>query len=171
MSKHTKGPWKITRGWIASEHPDADGDEMVIVKGGEPGFSLYGVPPAFEKKANLRLIAAAPELLAALKAICAQQSDSNVMKNYTPLQNYNVWHAVEAAMAKAEGREPDYSDLGDRAELVENHDSAMEVRRLDGKPVPDDRDYWLCSGDCQRRLNPIEVTFEETCVHCGGRAV
>lgn len=60
MVKHTPGPWKA-RG--NSVWHNAEGDEIGIVAG------VSTSKPAAENAANARLIAAAPDLLAALRLI------------------------------------------------------------------------------------------------------
>lgn len=59
-SKHTPGPWKINTDWY---HIDAPRGLTVAAVFGSTG------PHAAESKANAKLIAAAPELLAACKAM------------------------------------------------------------------------------------------------------
>lgn len=65
MSKHTPGPWRLRRN--AQECPD----DMIVMN--EEGASICDCAPGnpdisiAEAKANARLCAAAPKLLAALK--------------------------------------------------------------------------------------------------------
>ena len=115
MSKHTPGPWrvgnsdevyagtKIVAGTYSSgdymPHPEAkiDGQQVGLV---EPKESI----------ANVRLIAAAPEMLEALKA--AEQilkRSPNLVTNdrgrFRNVSTISVEAEVRAAIAKAEGRE------------------------------------------------------------------
>ena len=98
MAKHTPGPW------IASATNSKFGSWGVFTKG-----AMYGVldasAPGINSEANARLIASAPELLEALKAVsnaanvCAAKDEANA----------NYWFAIQRqvnqAIAKAEGRE------------------------------------------------------------------
>ena len=82
MSKHTPGPWKLNGGiWAGADHIC-----------GWPLRSDVGHEAA---EANGRLIAAAPDLLEAAKAIVA---GGYVMDFDSP-----EWTTLEAAIAKAEG--------------------------------------------------------------------
>lgn len=96
MSAHTPGPWSVYE----------DEDEPTLVVGHEKmpsyhiplwGRVLSETPPTEEDRANARLIAAAPDMLDALKAyIAADESgdhDSFV----------NAYEGARAAIAKAEG--------------------------------------------------------------------
>lgn len=89
MSKHTPGPWVFQ----AHDHwlPAVVIGESVWHAGLVTGRERPG-----EHEANARLIAAAPDLLAALKAllpwVAAPPSDSA-----------EAWRAAQAAIAKAEG--------------------------------------------------------------------
>jgi hypothetical protein len=65
MSKHTPGPWEIDRGWHLYER---DRYYKIVAGWDYPhGFSLS----AFMNEADACLIAAAPDLLEALKAVLA----------------------------------------------------------------------------------------------------
>lgn len=105
---HTPGPWTVrnypaneTEGDDAETHIQAYADEN-----GEEGASLAWVnrwtfgdsPPAAESVANARLIAAAPELLAALEELSAY-SASDVDANEASFEQARE-HA-RAAIAKA----------------------------------------------------------------------
>lgn len=95
-SKHTPGPWSFLR----SKAP-VDGEYDFAISGeGAPvlaevfgRFSNGGYSPAED---NARLIAAAPELLDALRNLVAVQP--NLMANSAELAN------ARAAIAKADGR-------------------------------------------------------------------
>lgn len=64
MSAHTPGPWQFI---------DILG--ACIVRAGQREVLAYRHSPDAENKANARLIAAAPELLAALELIAEQSSE------------------------------------------------------------------------------------------------
>lgn len=93
MSKHTQGPWfsgpkcEIS-GWVDIFSIEADG-----------GKSLpFAACKHHDQEANARLIAAAPELLEALK-LCYEHC-----RLYHPeVEQNNVGESVRAAIAKAEG--------------------------------------------------------------------
>ena len=88
MSKHTPGPWHI------NDH--AHDEEVVYIEA-----DRYGVASIFTdtdkvdstELANARLIAAAPELLEALKNI--ENDDGHIPST--------IWNMCKAAIAKAEG--------------------------------------------------------------------
>lgn len=91
--KPTPGPWRVEQERIA---PD---DIRFDVVAGLSGEVLVACPPS---EADARLIAAAPDMLAALKALWAdrdvRQSDQAACKRL-----YEAWRALRAAIAKAEG--------------------------------------------------------------------
>ena len=106
-SKHTPGPWFYA--WVGE-----NGDHFLHISSptGEicdlPMFRYGDLPPSMvnaTREANARLIASAPELLEALKAVsnaanvCAAKDEANA----------NYWFAIQRqvnqAIAKAEGRE------------------------------------------------------------------
>lgn len=93
-TKHTKGPWHCTK-----KHPrqisDARGFKIAkclrLTKGSN--FSM----PEEEAQANAHLIAAAPELLEALKAVLDSLFESG-------RRDFEAEQRAEDAIAKAEGR-------------------------------------------------------------------
>lgn len=95
-NKHTPGPWFATRPehahgwWIVST--DQDGDNCVD-DSGDGGF----------EEANARLIAAAPDMLDALKILVNADYETVTQegKPCIPLQRLYI---AMAAIAKAEGR-------------------------------------------------------------------
>lgn len=91
QSSHTPGPWAIQ-----STHP---GNGRIAI--GVPGIvdSLCELRSirCHDNIANARLIAAAPDLLAALKAIDADYAEREYMEDYPPRA------IARAAIAKAEG--------------------------------------------------------------------
>lgn len=98
---HTPGPWTATRGecegkpesWfdVTAPWPECGPDERQNIA------MIYGRDPV---EANARLIAAAPDLLAALKAI----TDPAYGNPGYPEENKQIEAQAEAAIAKAEGR-------------------------------------------------------------------
>ena len=71
MSKHTPGPWNNSHGGIRSAHGmNIDGTLGGFERHGDGGFiATIGTPKV---QANAALIAAAPDLLAAVKEMVAQ---------------------------------------------------------------------------------------------------
>lgn len=104
MTAHTPGPWVIDRA-IALD----DGEELLYVQTpelrGTPGHDYrmeYGAMHIcrvyHDSEANARLIAAAPDLLAACKAI------HGYLKPLRFICGTPEYAAVEQAIAKAEGK-------------------------------------------------------------------
>jgi len=96
MSKHTPGPWKTRRGYIDEEQVEVYPLNSKVKRPALPS-EIATVSDAYpEMRANARLIAAAPDLLEACKAMRDARADS-----------YNEIVAgmekIEAAIAKAEG--------------------------------------------------------------------
>jgi len=93
VAKHTSGPWGITE----------DGDYIRQVNGGRRLYiaAVLEVPIEGETQANARLLAAAPELLEALKESLPQLRWANVHGSRCD----ELIAEVVAAIAKAEGRD------------------------------------------------------------------
>lgn len=104
MSKHTPGPWELTRGdgYTVVAGIDQYGDRHEIATSynthpqeGNPVEEWH--PP---QEANVRLIAAAPDMLAALKALVADIAACQT----AALPGGSTCRRAESAIAKAEGR-------------------------------------------------------------------
>jgi hypothetical protein len=95
--KRTPGPWSVLSGLTDLDWPGIEGDSCSIVIIGDEG-SDCGVQGATleEAAANARLIAAAPDLLAALKALCAAYEACNG-------EDHPAYALARAAILKAEG--------------------------------------------------------------------
>lgn len=99
MSAHTQGPW-----WVdAQRFADV---ETFTVRAGDKGREVASgqcIQP--RRKADARLIAAAPDMLSVLKALHAELSDRYDGAPDSGL-DWMVRHldALEKAIAKAEGR-------------------------------------------------------------------
>ncbi len=96
MSEHTPGPW------VAWQERAPNGPWMVEMGAGELhiGFLPNGAPD----EANARLIAAAPDLLAALRLLMEQPTMSPI--DMSPAQRGALWNAhilSRLAIAKATG--------------------------------------------------------------------
>lgn len=100
MTQHTPGPWEA-RHWGAADHEMEDGETAFIVTAAESSGLLS------RSNADARLIAAAPDLLAALKALLpvAEAFERQASKGAGGRRGGAVFAAVRAAIAKAEGRE------------------------------------------------------------------
>jgi hypothetical protein len=92
MSKHTPGPWKVASGFIQAPRRDTSKQHDIDVARVQLDSGLY----AGEFDANARLIAAAPDLLEALRnAVNAHMADRD--DGAIP-----EWvHEARAAIAKA----------------------------------------------------------------------
>jgi hypothetical protein len=109
-AQHTPGPWEVDSGGIQEFHVGSDGVGVPVVpiykQDGYLSHPVAWVHPYLylgDPTADAHLIAAAPELLAALKALLENDA-VNVWVGGNP----NVINAVVeqglAAIAKAEGR-------------------------------------------------------------------
>jgi hypothetical protein len=106
MSAHTPGPWRVDictpeSGKSIAVHVDTRavkaGRVMVVALCGRPGVTYV--------EANARLIAAAPELFAAVKA--AEQFFDDQIHCRKPTQKWTEYVAqIRAAIASAEGKKP-----------------------------------------------------------------
>ena len=96
MSKHTPGPWYYTNEGINSMGiVEKDGTNIMHMA------TLQNSSASRHMEANARLIAAAPDLLEALKIFLNEFNDSEVMMR-TPIAYYKAVSAARAAIAKAE---------------------------------------------------------------------
>lgn len=95
MSKHTPGPWKTQ---LVDDTTVVDGNGLVIAHIG----GLY-LGDACPMEANARLIAAAPDLLEALKAVEAalrkDARDKSIAKDTVEyhLDGQTMYHAINTA--------------------------------------------------------------------------
>ncbi len=101
--KHTPGPW--TR--LTDDPSDESRFATTSIIGSNDKYVLSQIDTrnSAEGNANLRLIAAAPELLEALKLLLVKQSF--IEKNCDPLALKRIGSAmpqIRAAIAKAEGK-------------------------------------------------------------------
>lgn len=99
-TRHTPGPWQ------AGTHTTAKGERIVMAEGLNPVAIVHNgdIRAAYDAA----LIAAAPELLAALKAHQALFEDMARFVKVMALQDYALFNEApalaRAAIAKAEGR-------------------------------------------------------------------
>lgn len=96
MSDHTPGPWSADYGDF-SAYCETGAEVCRVTKGNhDDGASI----PEAEMEANLRLVAAATEILAALKELVAYDDGSSEPEDY----GYEVLQRCKTAIAKAEGK-------------------------------------------------------------------
>jgi hypothetical protein len=96
MATHTKGPWDAVPKDDPRGQPGAYFRGIVEIVSMDPPFSIVLASRAREWEANARLIAAAPDMLAALQA-CTD------VLNHFPVGS-RLRAKVESAIAKAEGK-------------------------------------------------------------------
>jgi hypothetical protein len=103
MSKHTPGPWSYgidhdpTAWWIYGDTGDGMHPRIAKV---EFGIRFHHTDEAEEAEvaANARLIAAAPKMLAALKA-----AKNHLYNGFEPDNQCQAYHDVVAVIREAEG--------------------------------------------------------------------
>ena len=102
MSKHTPGPWVVDA---------AQYGYIITAKGGAYDIAVVRDIGNEDNKANARLIAAAPELLAALKRA------TDLLARY---DHDDAWRQARAAIAEAE--QPAEQQLAQQAKPVQDQD-------------------------------------------------
>lgn len=115
MTAHTPGPWRFVhdaQGPCMVMHPTLHGVAIANLSDSfhpSNGFVDIKTPGAPERSANARLIAAAPELLAALKYAdwFMEHMAKWMQPEMMPPEQYNkIKWGIEAAIAKAKGETP-----------------------------------------------------------------
>ena len=104
-TRHTSGPWQVVTGedWDGATVQTQGGRIVACCDGCDiPGATKE--PTTEEAKANARLIAAAPEMLDALKTLHACHRAFSGSDDWTTLDD-EARAEVEAIIAKAEGRD------------------------------------------------------------------
>lgn len=101
MSEHTRGPWRVGKGFGSvvadTPVPEVNGSDAVEYYGGH--LVAESISPA-----NARLIAAAPDLLAALKACLPYAMQA--LNDIGGMDEYNAVTNAEKAIARATGAKP-----------------------------------------------------------------
>lgn len=102
MAGHTKGPWIVKSGSIIPSdgtlrHVYPDGSRSSLAKVWPMNL------PKGEYDANAQLMAAAPDLLEALKALWCDIVEYNIINHMPNANNNHAMLQAAAAMAKATG--------------------------------------------------------------------
>lgn len=93
--KHTPGPWKVAHGMRGLQNLKVHGVEN------NEGLGIVNCGTGKDGEANARLIAAAPDMLEALKLIVKMGNDSSPEGIAVINRGYEM---AAAAIAKVEGR-------------------------------------------------------------------
>lgn len=96
MSKHTPGPWDVLPYVDAIKILDSNGSSIALVC--DRWTDEPGMPPD-----NARLIAAAPDMLAALQRLCEQAEMTEDYRDSFDGTLVNACKQARAAIAKAKG--------------------------------------------------------------------
>lgn len=97
MSKHTPGPWTLGNGEVRIRTEKNEQGRSILVAECYTTGNAGRYPKYEERKANARLIAAAPELLEALKKLLeAYKHDTSILSNL-------FIQIAQEAITKAEG--------------------------------------------------------------------
>ncbi len=98
MTKHTAAPWHIGT-------PPPNGEQAIGAQNGMMvAIATTGVGMKEETLANARLIAAAPELLEALKEMCSYTAELNPNQGFDGFDDCAV-NKARAAIVKATGEQ------------------------------------------------------------------
>ena len=102
MSNHTPGPWMVSR------YSQCTVLKSITIRGGNDIIARISIPASvFDNrpyKANARLIAAAPDLLKAAKAI--MDNLDGMVGEVTSGYHEDIIAPLRAAIAKATGEQP-----------------------------------------------------------------
>lgn len=101
MTKHTPGPWAVYKGQSRLNQRVKHLAKVCIVDKDDPVAVTYGHTLS-EAKGNARLIAAAPELLAALKDLRGKVQAHPTHSNDKAMRDRLA--RCDAAIARAEGK-------------------------------------------------------------------
>lgn len=107
MSEHTPGPWTIRFGLnVMGKDVRYPSQERLVANAGGHANNIWNEQVTAENEANARLIAAAPDLLEALKEILAAGESyvDSADEVKAMLRFGRANDAARAAIAKAEGR-------------------------------------------------------------------
>lgn len=110
MTEHTPGPWKIDGTYIVNPLGDTPKGHYSIAE-----CSFHNGARA-ECDANARLIASAPDLLAACLAVSEEATDAN--RNGDIIVPSHVWDLIAQALNKALGTELHRFDIASDAKAT-----------------------------------------------------
>jgi hypothetical protein len=100
MSEHTPGPWQVDYELLATFENDGRTEELIEIVGDSRG----NTPCYATSKVDARLIAAAPDMLAALKELDDTVNEPNDHKDGWEAALERASNKARAAIAKAEGK-------------------------------------------------------------------
>ena len=109
MSKHTPGPWRVEIGttviWTDNAYdPGTNNVGCIVARAAQPYSWKGSRPTADEQIANAHLIAAAPDMLAALKRLSGLYDGIYVKISDDEMAACReAWAEADTAIAKAEG--------------------------------------------------------------------
>ena len=97
MNKHTPGPWMVNASTDTANCYKIEGAGLSVKVYGKDRYLPNGTTVrVLRTLANARLIAAAPDLLAACKAV-------RDLVEFNDVPREEIWKIIDAAVAKAEG--------------------------------------------------------------------
>lgn len=96
---HSPGPWWIKRGLDCNTVAVLDARRHYVVEDIRPDADD---DPTQEREANARLIAAAPDLLKALKLVDLYFQRNHISGNFQGDDEHEAWSAASTAIEKAE---------------------------------------------------------------------
>lgn len=106
QKEHTPGPWQVSQSLDYFDEGATVVRTVNIPRGCARGLVVAVLTKTDECSANARLIAAAPELLEALRETLDElESIRDALSHPRPTSESAVCHRARLAIAKAEGRE------------------------------------------------------------------
>jgi hypothetical protein len=96
--QHTPGPWSIEHDWFGLVHV-LDNEERIIAT-----LEKHDNDHAKRQRANAALIRAAPEMLAALRALAGLFGDDDPADPSPDVEQAEALRMARAAIVRAEGR-------------------------------------------------------------------
>ena len=100
MSAHTPGPWSVIDGHYP-QFREIKGPSFtisIVLSATDLDFSDY-----LKREADAQLIAAAPDMLAALYAVLHDCDNLDMVESNEPGRDIGPWEMANAAIAKATG--------------------------------------------------------------------
>ena len=109
-TQHTPGPWHLGSG-NGEGSIYAENDRMRLETGGTTLYPVCDIQTGWnteEDQANARLIAAAPQMLAALRAALEARGDSSAARDAAGTDGAQLRDQIAEAIASATGETADY---------------------------------------------------------------